>query len=347
VLGRTLAYQAAPGEANELTVTRSVETYRIVDRGSTIVAAAGCTSVAPNEVTCASEEVRVIRIQVLDGNDSVSLSTARPSIVRGGEGDDTLEGGEGSDLLFGEGGDDTLKGGTGIDLLDGGPGGDQISGGTGVVFPFPFFEEEDLGELEVELDIAVYERRVNPVIVDFDAAADDGESGEGDNVGTDVEGIVGGAGDDTLVGDARNNVLIGQRGSDTLMGGGGQDFLEGGGDDDVLSGGRARDGLAGGPGRDELRGGSGRDELDGGGGRDRLFGQGAGDFIFARDRRRDLVNGGAGRDCAFVDRRLDIVRRVECLLPPRPDRLTGSSRAALGSRLAAKRVHSALETLQR
>ncbi len=332
VLGRTLAYQAAPGEANEVTVTRSVETYRIVDRGSTIVAAAGCTSVGPNEVACAGEAVRVIRIEVLDGNDLVSLSTARPSVVRGGDGDDTLAGGEGSDLLVGDGGNDTLKAGTGIDLLDGGPGADQLSGGTGVVFPFPFAEDEFAEEFEeFEVDFALYERRVNPVTVDLDGAADDGESGEGDNVGTDVEAVVGGSGGDTLVGNSRTNLLIGQRGSDALVGEGGMDFLDGGGGDDALSGGRGSDELMGGPGSDEARGSSGRDELDGGGGRDRLLGQGGPDFILARDRRRDLVDGGAGRDCAFIDRRLDIVRRVEsCLRPPeRPDRLTGSWRAAL------------------
>jgi Ca2+-binding RTX toxin-like protein len=331
VAGRTLAFLAAPGEANDLTVTRSVNAYRLVDRGATVAAATGCTSVSPNEVTCVADPVRFVRIRVLDGNDSVSLETARPAFVRGGDGNDVLAGGEGADLLSGEAGDDTLEGGTGIDLLAGGPGADRLSGGTGVIFPFPFFEEEFE---DLELDIAVYDRRVAPVSVDLDGAADDGEPGEGDNVGTDVEGVVGGRGGDTLIGDARENLLIGQGGGDRLVGGGGLDFLEGGDDADVVSGGGARDELTGGRGRDEVRGGAGRDQLDGGGGRDRVFGQRGSDFIFALDRRRDLVHGGAGRDCAFFDRGRDVVRRIECRLPPEPpERLTGSWRAAL-ARLA-------------
>jgi Ca2+-binding RTX toxin-like protein len=329
VVGRTLAFLAAPGEANDVAIARSLDTYRVVDRGATVTAATGCTSVAPNEVTCAGEPVRTIRIQLLDGNDSVSLSTGRASLVRGGDGNDTLAGGEGGDLLFGDDGDDTLAGSSGIDVLDGGPGADRFSGGTGIVFPFPFVEEDELGEDELELDFVVYDRRVNGVAVDFDGAADDGEPGEGDNVGTDIEAIVGGRGDDRLGGDARSNILIGLRGSDTLVAQGGMDFLDGGGGDDVIWGGRARDEVMAGGGRDEVRGGAGPDQLEGGGGRDRIFGEGAGDFILARERRRDLVHGGAGRDCAYVDRRLDIVRRVECLLPPEPARLTGSRLAAL------------------
>jgi Ca2+-binding RTX toxin-like protein len=330
VIGRTLAYLAGPGEANDVTITRSVDAYRLVDRGSLVVPAAGCTSVAPNEATCAAESVRVVRIRVLDGNDLVSLSIGRPSIVHGGDGDDLLEGGEGSDLLFGQAGNDALKGGTGIDLLDGGPGADQLSGGTGVLFPFPFLEEE-FGEGELELDFAVYDGRAEPITVDVDGFGDDGELGEGDNVGIDVEAVVGGAAGDVLVGNAGSNLLIGQGGSDTLVGRGAPDFLDGGGGDDVMSGGRGRDELLGGPARDDVHGGSGRDQLSGDGGRDRLFGEGEGDFIHAADRRRDLVHGGAGRDCAVVDRPLDIVRRVECLLPPPPERLTGSRRAALAA----------------
>lgn len=366
VTGRTFAFLAAPGEANDLTVTRTVNAYRLVDRGATVAAATGCMSVALNEVTCAADPVRLVRIRVLDGNDSVSLETARPAFVRGGDGNDVLAGGEGADLLAGEGGDDTLEGSAGIDLLDGGLGGDRLSGGTGVIFPFPFFEEEFE---DIELDIVVYETRREAVTVDFDGASDDGAPGEGDNVGTDVEGVVGGRAGDTLVGDGRINLLIGQGGGDTLVGRGAMDFLEGGGGNDVVSGGPGRDEVIGGGGgddvrggmgsdqvgggpgpdvvlgggagdnllgdggRDTVRGGDGPDQLDGGGGRDRLFGQGATDFLSARDRRRDLVHGGAGRDCAAADEQLDALRSVECRPPPEPEfpvRLTGSWRAALG-----------------
>lgn len=48
-----------------------------------------------------------------------------------GDGDDTLDGGAGDDLLFGMGGDDILRGGDGNDLLFGGSGNDYLDGGAG------------------------------------------------------------------------------------------------------------------------------------------------------------------------------------------------------------------------
>ena len=47
------------------------------------------------------------------------------------DGKDTLEGGDGNDLLFGMGGDDILRGGDGNDLLFGGSGNDFLDGGEG------------------------------------------------------------------------------------------------------------------------------------------------------------------------------------------------------------------------
>jgi len=58
----------------------------------------------------------------------------------------------------------------------------------------------------------------------------------------------------------------------------------------------------GGVGDDVLRGGRGHDVLLGGPGNDRFF---------ARDHTRDLVEGRAGRDVAYVDRTRDRVDGVE------------------------------------
>ena len=78
-------------------------------------------------------------------------------------------------------------------------------------------------------------------------------------------------------------VRLGTPGSDVLRGTAGEDLIDGQGGNDVL------------------RGGGGRDVLFGGAGNDRLF---------ARDGKPDRVQGGPGRDRAWVDRR-DAVTGVE------------------------------------
>ncbi len=98
-------------------------------------------------------------------------------------------------------------------------------------------------------------------------AANDGESGEKDNIHADIENIIGGAGNDTI--DASlaplKHVLMGMAGNDTLIGGVDKDTLYGGPGDDTLIGGGGNDYLIGGDGNDVLQGGLGDDTLDGGG----------------------------------------------------------------------------------
>ncbi|MBK5222783.1 MAG: hypothetical protein JJE52_07895 [Acidimicrobiia bacterium] len=51
--------------------------------------------------------------------------------ITGGEGDDCLVGGNGPDVLSGAAGNDVLVGGNGPDRLDGGDGSDRLIGGAG------------------------------------------------------------------------------------------------------------------------------------------------------------------------------------------------------------------------
>jgi Ca2+-binding RTX toxin-like protein len=132
--------------------------------------------------------------------------------------------------------------------------------------------------------------------------------------------IVGTQGHDVLQGTPGRDVICALAGDDIVRGGGGNDVVVAGPGDDLVLGGDGRDVLQGGLGTDVLRGGADADRLDGGAGRDQLLG-GAGrdvilggpgrDSIAAQDRRRDVVDGGAGFDLATIDRRLDRVESVE------------------------------------
>ena len=81
-----------------------------------------------------------------------------------------------------------------------------------------------------------------------------------------------------IVGTARNDRLNGTKGNDVICGLGGNDTIDGKG------------------GRDVLRGGTGND------------------LLLARDRKRDTIDGGPGRDRARLDK-VDAVRNVETRLP--------------------------------
>lgn len=158
------------------------------------------------------------------GADSVT-GAGGPNEIRTGGGSDSLVGGAGADELDAGSGDDTLDGGTGSDSLSGGPG----------------------------TDTASYATRIARVTVTLDDAKDDGEDGELDDVGSDVENVDGGFVGDTLVGDGGANTLRGNGGGDTLTGGGGADVLDGGeGDDAVFARDDAKDTIACGVGADSV-----------------------------------------------------------------------------------------------
>jgi hypothetical protein len=93
----------------------------------------------------------------------------------------------------------------------------------------------------------------------------------------------------------------GTKRDDKLKGTARNDFINGLAGNDVLEGRAGNDRLLGGLGADVLIGGAGRDGLYGGGGNDR---------VQARDRTRDYVDCGPGRDTATVDK-VDVVKHCE------------------------------------
>ena len=93
-------------------------------------------------------------------------------------------------------------------------------------------------------------------------------------------------------GTRRADKLTGTIAGDALTGLGGNDVLIGHAGDDCLSGGRGKDLLLGGPGNDTLSGGPGKNRYSGGSGNDR---------VNARNRVRETVKCGPGKDRARVD----------------------------------------------
>jgi uncharacterized repeat protein (TIGR01451 family) len=188
-------------------------------------------------------------IQALDGDDAV-LGLGGNDLICGDEGDDELLGGTGRDRLLGDHDDDSLSGGRSRDELDGGNGADELAGGRG----------------------------------------DDTLAG-----GRGQDDLVGGADDDELSGNAGTDDLFGGRGDDLVFGGPGTDDVAGGAGDDELSGENADDDITGGPGDDLILGGPGEDGLFGTSGDDQLLGE-SGDDELTGATGNDSLDGGADTD---------------------------------------------------
>ena len=130
--------------------------------------------------------------------------------------------------------------------------------------------------------------------------------------------LVGNADANRLIGDDFANVLIGNGGDDQLFGNGGDDQLfgglgademSGGIGDDQLVGGTDDDRLYGGAGDDTLEGGAGNDWLEGNAGNDRLMGGEGNDTLNAASGS-DRLEGGAGSDLFLVGHQADFVELI-------------------------------------
>ena len=161
-----------------------------------------------------------------------------------------------TDVVFQEtSGNDMLTGTPRPDLLEGGPGNDMMKGLGG---PDSFIEFSASGANGSDTmqggsgnDLVSYSQRTRPVIVTLDGRRNDGQGGERDKVGSDVESVEGGKGRDMLTGNRHSNVILGGPGADKISGLAGTDQLFGEGGNDVI---RSRDRS-----RDEVDGGSGTD----------------------------------------------------------------------------------------
>jgi Ca2+-binding RTX toxin-like protein len=150
--------------------------------------------------------------------------------VVGTPADDFVIGSESDNALFGGNGDDDLRGSVGNDSISGGNDNDQLIGNAGDDFMFGNAGDDtsiaavvedgaDFFEGSVGRDTMSYEARSQSVFVSINDVANDGASGEADNVRTDVENVSGGSGQDNLIANAF------QPEANKLEGNGGVDFL--------------------------------------------------------------------------------------------------------------------------
>src|SRR5688500_12682608 len=162
--------------------------------------------------TLLSSTVTSVVVNLGLDNDTCTIdpSVILPVTIYGGAGNDVISGGSGNDTIYGahptitpNGADnDVIHGNGGDDVLIGGAGADAMNGGFG-------------------LDEVSYAAHGASVRVYLDGSANDGSSGEGDNVNGDVEVVRGSAFDDILNAPKRSNDV-------KQYGGTGQDLLDGG-----------------------------------------------------------------------------------------------------------------------
>jgi Ca2+-binding RTX toxin-like protein len=237
-----------------------------------------------------------------DGDDAVILPNTDAlanaagfigNVFHGGDGNDTITGGDRADIIFGDGGNDILSGGNNIDVIRGGGGDDTINGGN------------DYDELY------------------GDGGNDTINAGPGDSLIRGGEGndtITGGDGANTIYGDAGNDQIFGNRDIDYLYGGAGDDVIYGG--DEVVIGGSLvqnpglgnfdiitppGDTILAGAGNDTVYGGTGDDFIRGDAGNDILNGDDGKDKIYG-DAGNDIINGGNGDDLIYDGAGDDIIR---------------------------------------
>lgn len=166
-----------------------------------------------------------------DGFDYVDYSTADNGVhvsladgVASGDGNDSFTNIEG---IIGSGYSDTLIGDGGNNIIYDGAGSDSVSAGAGDdIIVATADGDHDHYRGGSGIDIVDYSNAQGAITVDLGNGLVRGASGK-DNL-YDIEGVIGGSGNDTLLGGNDADILNGGAGDDTLRGGRGADLLTGG-----------------------------------------------------------------------------------------------------------------------
>lgn len=196
----------------------------------------------------------------------LDLADESAAAATGAFGDDVIEGGDGTDLAFGQRGDDEVslgaesdygEGGQGADRVRGDAGDDDVTGGsfTSLAGTHPTVTgQPDAGDTlsgDAGQDVVLGDNgsltrpatslTASPLTTNRVTAArtiTPYDLGDGPVAGT--------SGPDTLTGGTETDVLLGQGGADGVDGGAGADYAEGGQSSDLVLGGTEDDDLVGG-----------------------------------------------------------------------------------------------------
>src|SRR5262249_44867052 len=125
----------------QLTVFGDVQGNTIVtsrDAAGRILVNGGAVPTVGGTPTVANTSL--IQVFGQGGNDTIAVNEANgamPAVnIFGGDGNDTITGGSGNDLLFGQAGNDIIRGGAGNDFLFGGDGNDTPTRGARAAHAF-------------------------------------------------------------------------------------------------------------------------------------------------------------------------------------------------------------------
>ena len=181
---------------------------------------------------------------------------------------DALLGGEGNDVMYGQGGDDLLIG-------DGSNASDA---------------DDTLHQLAQELH-SLTKTSYEATPASLSDGIHDLDNGGLQSLAQTMEGHESGTdGDDWLFGGEGSDVLFGMGGNDRLYGGAGDDVLFGGSGDDYLDGGDGADKLLGGSGNDIIKYDTDDVLVDGGEGTDFLVGENAMDALLGTSGTPEVTN---------------------------------------------------------
>lgn len=232
-----------------------------------------------------------------NGNDTLTGGWGN-DLLYGGNGNDTLDGGGGNDGAYGGNGLDTIRGGEGNDTLDGGFGNDLLYGGAGDDWLYGGWDNDTLYGEDGSDQLRGFSG------VDYVYGGDGRDFCYG-QAGDDF--VYGGDGNDNVRGNNGNDYVYGDAGDDWMMGDDGNDWMEGGSGDDILWAWAGTDSLYGGEGNDGLYGQQDADWLNGENGSDIVSGEGGDDTLFG-GLGNDTLYGGDGNDLLRGEMGIDYLR---------------------------------------